>query len=304
MGDAFIDVLEVIPRGLVYVGMGVLILALAKAVQDILTPYKISEQLTHRDNVALAVSITGYYIGIIIVFIGALYQPFDLIADGGLGFTADYWQDVLEVFLYSIAGIAVLNISRVVVDKLVLHQFSTEKEIITDHNVGTGVVEMGVYIAVSLVIAGSISGSGSSTSDVSIVTTITSSLAFFGLGLVALILYTLFYEFVTSYSIHEEIEKDNVAVGVALAANLVAVGIIAFKATFGEFVSWEDSLAGFFTFGAIGFALLFFVRMAVDFLLFPRVKLAHELAVDRNVGAAFIVGSSVISVAAILFFAV
>lgn len=304
MGDAFIDSLELFPRGLVFVGMGVVVMFLAKLIQDFMTPYKIGEQLTHKDNVALGVSITGYYLGIIIVFLGALYQPLAGIrpavdpADIGawnLGFTTDYWQGVLEVFLYSIAGIVVLNIARIVVDKLVLYKLSTEKEIITDQNTGTGVVEAGVYIAVGLVIAGSITGQGGGPAT---------SLAFLGLGLAVLVLYTLFYELTTPFNLHEEIEADNVAVGVALAGNMIAIGIVTFKAVFGDFVGWNEALAGFFTFAIVGCVLLFVVRQIADFVLFPRVSVAKELAVDRNLGVAFIMAGTVISVSAILFFAV
>lgn len=295
MADAFIDTLEVFPRGLVFVGMGVIILALAKIAQDIVTPYHINDQLSQKDNVALALSISGYYFGIIIVFLGALYQPSGLLIEGGLGFTNDYWRGVLEVFLYSLGGIVVLNVARIIVDKLVLYKFSTVKEIIEDHNAGTGAVEFGVYIAVGLVVAGSISGEGGG---------LETSFAFLGLGLVTLILYTLFYEMTTSMNIHEEIERDNVAVGVALGGNLIAIGIVTFKAVFGDFVGWNEALAGFVVFALIGFVLLTVVRVLVDLVLFPRVKVAQELAVDRNLGVAFIEGTVVISVSLILFFAV
>ncbi|MCH7744873.1 MAG: DUF350 domain-containing protein [Chloroflexi bacterium] len=295
MADAFINTLEVFPRGLVFVGMGVIILALAKIAQDIVTPYHINDQLSQKDNVALALSISGYYFGIIIVFLGALYQPSGLLIEGGLGFTSDYWRGVLEVFLYSLGGIVVLNVARIIVDKLVLYKFSTVKEIIEDHNAGTGAVEFGVYIAVGLVVAGSISGEGGG---------LETSFAFLGLGLVTLILYTLFYEMTTSMNIHEEIERDNVAVGVALGGNLIAIGIVTFKAVFGDFVGWNEALAGFVVFALIGFVLLTVVRVLVDLVLFPRVKVAQELAVDRNLGVAFIEGTVVISVSLILFFAV
>ena len=96
----------------------------------------------------------------------------------------------------------------------------------------------------------------------------------------------------------------NTAVGVALAGNMIAVGIVSLKAVFGDFVGWSEALAGFITFAVIGFVLLYVVRQIVDFVLFPRVSVAHELAVDRNVGVAFIMAGSVISVSTILFFAV
>ena len=38
MIDAFIDTLETIPRGLVFVGLGLIILVIAKVARDIITP--------------------------------------------------------------------------------------------------------------------------------------------------------------------------------------------------------------------------------------------------------------------------
>jgi uncharacterized membrane protein YjfL (UPF0719 family) len=259
------------------------------------TPYKIGEQLTHKDNVALAVSIAGYYLGVIIVFLGAVYDPVGVIADDNLGFSTDYWKDVLEVFLYSLGGIAALNIARILVDRLLLYKFSTEKEIVTDQNAGTGAVEFAVYVAVGLIIAGAISGKGGGPET---------SLAFGAMGLVAIVLYTLFYQLTTPFDVHAELERDNTAVGVALAGNIIAIGVVVFKAVFGDFEGWNEALAGFFTFAVIGFALLFVVRQVVDIALFPRAKVAHELAVDQNVGVAFIMAASVIGVSLILFFAV
>ena len=305
MGDAFVNTLELFPRGLVYVGMGIVVLALAKLVQDLLTPYKINDQLSHRDNHALALSIAGYYLGVIAAFIGAVYQPLTVIEEDAYKFTSEFGWDVLEVFLYSVAGIVALNIARILVDKLVLYKFKTEKEIVEDQNAGTGAVEMGVYIGVGLVIAASIAGSGADTAtDSTVVENAIRSLVFFGLGLIVLGLYVLFYQVTTSFDIHDEIEKDNVAVGVALAGNLIAMGIVAFKAVFGEFVSWEESLAGFVTFAVAGFILLFVVRFLVDKILLPSTSVSDELAKDRNVGVAYIESAVVISAALILNFAI
>lgn len=295
MIDAFIEVLKTFPIGLVYVGMGILLLAFARLVQDFVTPYKIQEQLRTHDNVALALSIAGYYLGIIIVFVGAVYQPFTTSVDSNLGFTTEYWEDVIEVLVTTVIGIIILNVARTIVDKLVLYKFSTEKEIVEDHNAGTGAVEAAVYVAVGIVIAGSVAGVGGGPET---------SFAFLGLGLLTVILYTLFYEFTTSYDVHDEIERDNVAVGVALAGNLIAISIVVFKAVFGDFTTWEEGIAGFLTFAVIGTALLFVVRTLVDLILFPKVSVAQELTVDRNLGLALIETSVIVSASLILYFAI
>ena len=41
MIDAFIDTLEIIPRGLAFVGLGLIVLVIAKLARDLITPYKI-----------------------------------------------------------------------------------------------------------------------------------------------------------------------------------------------------------------------------------------------------------------------
>ncbi len=295
MLDALIDTLQLFPRGLVYVGLAVIILGIARVVQGIATPYSVREQLNTKDNTALALAVSGYYLGTIIIVLGAVYQPLRLIEDGGVGINAQFGWDVLEVFVTSLVGIAILNIARIVVDKLILYQFSTEKEIIEDQNVGTGAVEFGVYIAVSLIIAASITGAGGGPGT---------SFAFLGLGLLVLVLFTLLYNLTISYDIHEEIERDNVAVGVALGANIIAIGIVAFKAVFGDFVGWTEGLIAFAVFAVIGFIVLFVVRLLFDFVLHPSANVSHELAVDQNLGFAFLEGSVVISVSLILFFAI
>ena len=40
MAEIFIDVLEQIPRGLVYVAVGVIVMVIARVAQDLTTPYK------------------------------------------------------------------------------------------------------------------------------------------------------------------------------------------------------------------------------------------------------------------------
>ena len=295
MYDAFIDTLETVPRGLVYVALGLAMLTVAKYARDIVTPYRIDEQVTKSRNLAVSLRLSGYLVGVILVFLGALYQPFLLSTQEGLGFNADFGEDVLEVFVYTLVGIVALNVVRIIVNRLVLYKFDIEKQIVEGKNVGAGAVEFGTYIATGLLIGGAASGEGGG-ADV--------ALAFFGMGLVVLILFALFYQLTTPFNIHSQIEGDNTAVGIALGSNLVAMGLVIFKAVFGNFDGWNQALASFFVFVVIGFVLLYALRLMIDLLLLPTVKISNELAAERNVGVAFIESSIVISSALILFFAI
>jgi uncharacterized membrane protein YjfL (UPF0719 family) len=306
--DALVDTLEFFPKGLIYVAVGLAALLVAKVVQDLVTRYSINQQVTGENNAALGLSLAGYYLGVVLVFVGALYQPLTVVRDDDWAPTsATYWGEVLEVAIYALVGIAVLNAARIVVDRLVLHTFQTEKEIVEGRNTGTGAVEFGVYLATGLVIAGSIAGTGATEAggtEVNILDSAVRSLVFLGLGMAVLILYSLFYQLTTSYDIHDEIEQGNTAVGVALAGNLIAVGVVTFKAVFGEFVGWPESLAGFLVFAVLGFVLLFVVRQVADLVLLPGAKLQQELSADRNLGVAFIISAVVISSSLILYFAI
>lgn len=306
MVDTFYETLEFFPRGLVYVALGIVVLYLARWILDFVTPYHVGDQLGEKGNTALGLSITGYFLGVIIVFVAVLYTPFTS-GEFEWRYTSDFAQDVLEVALYSIGAIVVLNLARYLVDHVVLYKFDVEKEIIDGQNVGSGAVEFGVYVGIALVIASSLAGYGDPQNAVAASSTVDElirSVVFFLLGMGVLVLYALFYQVTTAYDIHEEIEKGNVAVGITMAANLIAIALITFKAVTGEFVGWGESLVAFATFAVIGFFLLLIVRWIIDTAMFPRVKIANELAVAQNVGIAFIVGGMVISAALILYFAI
>ncbi|MFC1858246.1 DUF350 domain-containing protein [Thermodesulfobacteriota bacterium] len=259
-----------------------IIVMLSKLVNDLLTPYKVDEELTNKDNVALSTSIGGYFLATTIIFIGALIGPSEGII-----------QDLLGVGSYSALGICLLNVSRFINDKLILRKFSNVKEIIEDRNAGTGAVQFGSYVASGLIIAGAIHGDGGG---------VDTALAFFLLGQVALIIFTALYNFITPFDIHDEIEKDNVAAGVAFGGCLIAVGIILMKGASGNFISWQYNLSVFGLDVILVFILLPVVRFFFDKIVLPRASLDHEIQVDRNLGAGLLEMIVFMSFASILFF--
>ncbi len=288
--DILIDILTYLPRGLIYVALGLVVLILAKLARDVVTRHGIEEEIVTKGNLAVALRLSGYLMGVILVFLGAVYEP--LGGDGyiGLGLDRAFGLEVLWVFLYSLAGIVALNLMRLVTDRLVLYRFELEREIIQDQNAGAAAAEFGVNVASGLVIAGAIAGEGGPLN----------ALAFFGLGLGILILFALFYEWTTPFNIHDEIERDNPAVGIALGGNLIAIGLVTFKATFGDFVGWQAGILEFVVYSVVGFVLLYVLRVAVDLVLLPHTRVSQQVAGGRNVGVAFVETAVVVSSALIL----
>ncbi len=303
MIDAFIDSLQAFPRGLVFVAEGIIILALAKLVKDAATRhYRIDREVAAKGNLAAALRLCGYFIAIVLILLGVMFEPISAFgaASGGFGFNREFAEDVLFAFLYSLAGIVALNLVRVIFDRVVLYKFQLEKEVVEDRNVGAAAAEFGMYVATGLVIAGAIAGDTSGGEGEAALV----SLAFFGMGLALLVTFALFYEFTTPFNIHGEIERDNPAVGVAFGGNLIAIGLVTLKAVFGGFDGWGESIAAFLVFGVLGFVLLYALRMLIDLALLPTVKVSRAVSEGRNVGVALVESAVVIGAAMILFMAI
>ncbi len=301
-----IETLSALPRDAAYVGMILLLLIVARYVKDLMTPFSIREEMTIRDNAAVGLSMAGYYAAVILICTGPLYtappelllspavpDPTGAAAAGAAVILADVplWLDVLRTAGYAVLGIILLNIARVLVDRLLLRDFSTVKEIVRDRNAGTGAVEMGAYIASGLVIAGALQGQGGGVHTV---------VAFFALGQLGLVIYGMIYRVLCRYDLHREIERDNVAAGVAFGLNLVAMGLITMKAASGDFFGWGEHVLKFATIYAVGVVFLLIVRLIIDYALLPGVKLQREIVEDRNLNAAWVEGVVLAGMAGIL----
>ena len=81
MIDSFVDTLQAFPRGLVFVAVGLAVLVLGKLARDVVTRYSIDQEVTEKRNLAVALRLSGYFAGLVLVLLGALYQP--LLLEGG-----------------------------------------------------------------------------------------------------------------------------------------------------------------------------------------------------------------------------
>ncbi|MCY3818898.1 MAG: DUF350 domain-containing protein [Gammaproteobacteria bacterium] len=120
-----------------------------------------------------------------------------------------------------------------------------------------------------------------------------SELAFRIGGLVALVIAELRYDRVTSYDLHDQIERGNVAVAVAFAGVVVGFGNVMRMAGEGDFVSWNASLTEFGYYTTVGLVLLPLVRVLADKVLLPGASLSDELLQDSpNLDAGVIEAST------------
>lgn len=259
----------------VYIAVAFAIFLIGKFVYQLLHPsFKVKEELVKKDNFAFAIAHVGYYIGLLFSIGSAIVGP-----SNGLV------NDVIDISIYGLLAIVLLNISIFLSDYLILRKFSIRKEIIEDQNAGTGVVEGAVSVASGLIIFGAVSGESGD-----LYFGILTAVVFWAFGQIALILTTRIYNWITPYSLHEHIEKDNVAVGIGFAGAIIAIANLIRFGLVGDFDGWLPTFteAGFEL--LVGIVLLPVMRLITDKILLPGERLTDEIINQEkpNVGAALV----------------
>lgn len=260
----------------IYLVASFILFWIGKLVYDLTTPsYQVREELVEKDNTALAVALVGYYFGLVLAIGGVMS-----------GESKGLVEDLADIAIYGPLAIVLLNVSRFLNDRLVLRKFHVRDELIRDQNTGTGAVVFATYVATGLVINGAMTGIailGTSGTVLSVV-------VFWALSQLALIVVEFIYDAIVSYDIHEQIERDNVAAGIAFGGALIGIGIVLRHAASGDLIAWSLSLQEFAFELVVGLVLLPILRFITDRVLLPGRNLTDEIInTERpNVGAAFI----------------
>jgi len=256
---------------LTYLGAAFVLFLIGKFTFKITHPkLDVNHVLLEDDNVAFAASMTGYYAAIICVLGGAIIGP-----------QSDILTELIDIFSYGLLAIVLLQVSAIINERLLFPKFNIKKEILTDRNLGTGVIEGANYLATGIILYGAIIGEGGGYHT---------ALAFWIIAQVLFWLASKLYQVITPYNIHEEIEKDNVAVGVGFAGALIAIALLIKTGIQGDFVSWQESLFTIAIDTSAGFILLPLARFLTDKILLPTRSLTDEIVNQEhpNVGAALI----------------
>jgi uncharacterized membrane protein YjfL (UPF0719 family) len=269
------EIIVMVAESVTYVIGAFIMFAIGKVVYDLIhKKINVKDELVEKDNFAFSIAHTGYLAGLLLAIGGSIVGPSNGIVN-----------DFIDMGIYGGLSIILLNLSIIINDKVILRKFSVYKEIIEDRNEGTGVVEAAVAIASGLIIFGAVSGEGTG-----LVHGILTATVFWAVGQVVLIVASLIYNFTLSYDVFGEIEKDNVAVGVAFAGVLVAIANLVRYAVSGDFISWADSFSKLGIELVVGLLLLPVVRFLADRVLLPGRKITDELVNQEkpNVGVALI----------------
>ena len=250
----------------------------------------VQDELVIKDNFAFSIAHTGYFTGLLIAIGGSI-----------VGESNGLIADIFDILIYGLLSILLLNMSIFINAKVILRQFSVEKEICIDRNEGTGLVEAASAIASGLVIFGAVSGDAiaplwamvDGSSDYLSYAPymgIVNTLQYWFIGIVLMIFTAWFYNKILPYNALDEIEKDNVAVGFGFAGALVAIAILVNHALMGDFEGWTATFTKVGFEMLIGIILLPVARYLTDKILLPGQNLTDELVNQEkaNVGAGLI----------------
>ncbi len=267
----------------------VVLLALARWVQQWLYGKTLHALLTEDDNPAMGIAIAGYLFGVfwaVTVLLGNLKDP------------AHHYEllpDLWSVMLYGGVGIVLLTAVALGTCRVFLGMNIQEQ--LAARNVAAAIVVAGVYIATSLTYSGTLSGEGGGFWIL---------LLFFLLGQLALLGITYAFRWLTSYDDVQEIAAGNVAAALALTGLLVAVGLIVRWAVAGEYTGFFRSLGSFLL--ALLLALVFYPvrQVIVQWLLlggqmhWRNSLLDSEIAHDKNVAAGLLEATAYVTSALFL----
>lgn len=311
----FISILFDLCAGIAYLISCFILFIIGKAVYHLKNrKIEIDNELVKKDNVAFAVTMGGYYLGLIMAIGGALLGPNNWALEEPISLLENIeilLMHLLNLAVYGLLAILLMNFSIIINDKLILYKFNNEDEIIRDQNSGTGAIEFASYLATGLIVLGSVSGEGGHLVSNQVIGRfefggVISTLIFWGLAQIVMIIAGLIYNWMTPYDVHEQIEKDNVPAGVGFAGILLAIGNLTRIACSGDFISWEDNLFKFGYIVIFGLVLMPFIRIATDKILLPGEKLTDEIVRQErpNLGAAFIEAFSYIGVSFLIGWAI
>lgn len=292
LGESVVNILKYLgTSGLPILGVVLVAVWIGKLVNDVLTRYKIDEELTDKNNAAVGIALAGYYVGLAIAIAGVVIGP------GGDSLGAD----LLSVAVYSLIAIVLLNISAFVNDKLILYKFSNQDELVNDQNAGTGATMAGAYLATGLIVNAAVSGEVAG----GWVKGLIACLVFFVLGQVILVLTGLWYQLITKYDVHKVIGEDNnVAAGIAFGGFLFAMGYVLRAAMTGASVSWAVDLVSFALYVVVALILLTIGRLITDKVFLPKAKISDEIGDQGNIAAAAIAAAIYLVIAILIVSAV
>lgn len=237
------------------------------------------KEIIDRHNLAVGIRRTGLFLAMAFGMTGPLIS----------GKSTGFLSDIKLLVIDGILALMMLFAARWITQKAILRNINGDSEI-KSGNTAVGIVEGSIFIATGLILHGSFSGEGE----------MISSIVFFILGQVALIILFIIYEKLSKFALLKEINSGNPAAALAVAGVLISLGIILRSSVSGNFTGWAGDIISFFVSAACGIALLLVVSKVCVRLFLPGGNLDREITQDRNISALLVAQAVIIAFSLVL----
>jgi uncharacterized membrane protein YjfL (UPF0719 family) len=231
---------------------------------------RVDREVTARDNLAFAVPLGAYYLGILIVM-GA---PLSGQARG------DLLRDAISVAGWGLLAVGLLNVASMVNRRVLFGDIDLIGEILERNNVAAGILVAGSHVANALLILGALADEGG----------LVPAAVFWVYGQALLMLAAAAFLRLVRYDLATEVARGNQAIALTVAGVFVGIGNIVRMSITGPFEGWAAGFAAATGYAMAGLVLLFAVRQLTDWLLLPGVTIRQEVVEQEvpNVGVGYL----------------
>ena len=231
---------------------------------------RVDVEMTAKDNLAFAIPLGAYYLGILIVMGAPLSGQYR----GGM------LRDALSVVAWGLLAVVLLNLASLAKRRILFRGVDLLGEILERGNVAAGIVVAGFHIASALLVLGALAEEGGPLP----------AAVFWLYAQILLTLAAAVFLRVAHEDLRAEICRGNRAVALSLAGVLVAMGNVLRLAISGAFEGWGSGFAAATGYAMAGLALLFGARWLMDWLLLPGVTIRQEVVGQEvpNVGVGYL----------------
>jgi uncharacterized membrane protein YjfL (UPF0719 family) len=231
---------------------------------------RVDVEMTAKDNLAFAIPLGAYYLGILIVMGAPLSGQYR----GGM------LRDALSVVTWGLLAVMLLNLASLAKRRILFRGVDLLGEILERGNVAAGIVVAGFHIASALLVLGALADEGGPLP----------AAVFWLYAQILLTLAAAVFLRVAHEDLRAEICRGNRAVALSLAGVLVAMGNVLRLAISGAFEGWGSGFAAATGYAMAGLALLFGARWLMDWLLLPGVTIRQEVVGQEvpNVGVGYL----------------
>jgi uncharacterized membrane protein YjfL (UPF0719 family) len=269
-----------------FMAEALLILIAAKLIRDRISAargQRVNELIVGGRSVGTAVSQSGYLVGVLLGFLGAV---------SARGAQESFLDTLVAVALAGVAAIVLQLVADLLSDKLIFR--GVDRGGAEGSNVALAVGKAAVSIATGLVLRGALSDPEAGW---------LLRIGWFAAAQVVMVLAVLLYCRLTPYDDLGEIGRNNLAAGFPIAGILLAVGFVMEAAVSGrasESTQQAALQAGKFL--GVSLVLVYAFRLITDFVLLPKLKLHQAIVDHKNVGAGIQEGISFVLASLIVTF--